>query len=698
MVCRKGSGFEESTLCALSTRCNVRHFPVNCLLFRKLPVQHRISLLEAAGICKKCLSHRKRDAGRAEHCEGQHREDHWMCRTFSDPKGSGIEKRLLPVVKSQPGRLVYRCRTVIHVKSRSDLEAGGYSVQLTTLYDSNQRQSYIRNEVAQRHVLRYVQVPERTVDISSSTPAKTTKLYILDVKPRAAAVGMGPEILSAYGVDGVELTLPEEPGVNELRKKFGKRPGLLTNSNVAQPKAMVDVVVGRDNPHLMPVEVLRSEKDGNDLYVMRNNLSIGEMLCGEMSGTAQKKKGAAGGTRTTSTPKSKQLKAKDPPTASKRPEKAAPVRTPAAASKRPEAAEKRATAGPSGVKSRLRQDSSPALSVAASDSMVSSAEGAASNTPVRDGGRKKSSSREQPLFYAKKSKAREESHTSGTRAASPGEVAQGSGASRSRAVTLEVVTRDIGDITSSEASSRGVSHDSSACSSRAAGSRTGAKSSSSSEDDNSSSEEEDSNSESDRQKIEKAEALITVRLTELIAAQKQLKDANMQIKQQVQEQMEKKEKKDELKKIATERAEKEAADRLAAEAEAAEKAEASKKKLEADQQRDQREEEQKEEKRRRERAEARKRSEEDREARKRLEDDREARKRPEEDRVARKRPEEDREARKRPEAGRAEAREREASWEGRHVRDRRVQDRLGERKEEKLGRPSGPEEAGLGPD
>jgi hypothetical protein len=158
---------------------------------------------------------------------------------------------------------------------------------------------------------------------------------------------------------------------------------------------------------------------------------------------------------------------------------------------------------------------------------------------------------------------------------------------------------------------------------------------------------------------------------------------------------------------------------VAAEAEAAEKAEASRKKLEADRQRDRREEEQKEEKRRRgqaearkrpeddqearkrpegERAEARKRPEEDREARRRLAGDPEARKRPEEDREARKRPEDDREARKRPEAGRAEAREREASWEGRHVRDRRVQDRLGARNEERLGRPSGPEEAGLGPD
>jgi hypothetical protein len=34
------------------------------------------------------------------------------------------------------------------------LEAGGYSVKLTTLYDSNQRQSYIRNEVAKKHVLK----------------------------------------------------------------------------------------------------------------------------------------------------------------------------------------------------------------------------------------------------------------------------------------------------------------------------------------------------------------------------------------------------------------------------------------------------------------------------------------------------------------------------------------------------------------
>jgi hypothetical protein len=100
-----------------------------------------------------------------------------------------------------------------------------------------------------------------------------------------------------------------------------------------------------------------------------------------------------------------------------------------------------------------------------------------------------------------------------------------------------------------------------------------------------------------------------------------------------------------------------------------------------------------------ERAEARKRPEDDRGARKRSEGERaEARKRPEDDREVRKRPEDDRKARKRPEAGRAEAREREASWEGRHVRDRRVQVRLGARKEERLGRPSGPEEAGLGPD
>jgi hypothetical protein len=115
LVRRKGSGLEECTLCALLSRCDERHFLVDCALFRKLPVQHRISLLEAAGICKKCLSHKKRNGGGAERCEGQHKEDHWMCRTFSDPEGERVQRRLLPVVKSQPGRLVYRCRTVIHV-------------------------------------------------------------------------------------------------------------------------------------------------------------------------------------------------------------------------------------------------------------------------------------------------------------------------------------------------------------------------------------------------------------------------------------------------------------------------------------------------------------------------------------------------------------------------------------------------------
>jgi hypothetical protein len=197
LVRRKGSGLEECQLCALLSRCDKRHFPVDCSLYWKLPVQHRVSLLEAAGICKKCLSHKRRDDGGAEHCEGRHEEDHWMCRNFSDPEGDGIQRRLLPVVKSQPGRLVYRCRTVIHVKSKSDMEAGGYSVKLTTLYDSNQRQSYIRDEVAKKHVLRYVRVPERTVDLSPAASAKTTKLFILDLKPRSSARGVEPEILSA---------------------------------------------------------------------------------------------------------------------------------------------------------------------------------------------------------------------------------------------------------------------------------------------------------------------------------------------------------------------------------------------------------------------------------------------------------------------------------------------------------------------
>jgi hypothetical protein len=386
--------------------------------------------------------------------------------------GSRRQRRLLPVVKSQPGRLVYRCRTVIHVKSKSDVEAGEYSVKLTTLYDSNQRQSYIRDEIAKKHVLRYVRVPERTVDISPATSAKTTKLFILDVKPRLSAKGVDPEILSAYGIEGGERTLPEEFGVNELRQKFAKRPGLLTNSNVAQLEAEVDVVVGRDNPRLMLVEVHRSVKDGKDLCILRGSLYLGEMLFGETSGTALNKKGAAGGAKTTSTPKPRQLKAKDQQTASKRPVKAAPVRTLAAASKRPEETEERPTAGPSGVRSSRRQDSSLALSVAASDTMVSSVEGAASSTPVRDGGRKKSSSRGSPLVYAKKSRAREESRTSETSAASPGEVAPGDGSSRSCAVTLEPMARDIGDSSSSRASSRDRSRDSSASSSRAAGSKS----------------------------------------------------------------------------------------------------------------------------------------------------------------------------------------------------------------------------------
>ena len=142
--------------------------------------------------------------------------------------------RLLPVVQHQPGRLVYRCRTVIHVRSRLDMEAGEYNVKLTTLYDSKQHQSYIRDEVAKRHALRYVRVPERTVNLFPAAAEKTTKLYILDVKPRSPAGRAESEVLSCYGIEGGQRTLPEEFGANELRQKFAKRPGRLSNANVAQ--------------------------------------------------------------------------------------------------------------------------------------------------------------------------------------------------------------------------------------------------------------------------------------------------------------------------------------------------------------------------------------------------------------------------------------------------------------------------------
>jgi hypothetical protein len=151
--------------------------------------------------------------------------------------------------------------------------------------------------------------------------------------------------------------------------------------------------------------------------------------------------------------------------------------------------------------------------------------------------------------------------------------------------------------------------------------------------------------------------------------------------------------------------EKQAAKKRAAEAAAAKEEEA-KRELEADRQRveqeEQKQEEQREEKRRREQKETKRRLEEDRRARRRSEDDRETRKRSEEDRENRRRSEDFRGTEGRPEAGRAEAEraedgKEEAGWGGRCVRDRRIQERLGKRKEERPGRSSGPEGAGLEP-
>jgi hypothetical protein len=105
--------------------------------------------------------------------------------------------------------------------------------------------------------------------------------------------------------------------------------------------------------------------------------------------------------------------------------------------------------------------------------------------------------------------------------------------------------------------------------------------------------------------------------------------------------------------------------------------------------------EQEDEKKGREQKETKRRLEESREARKRSED-REARKRSE-DREARRRSEDFRRTEGRAEAGRAEDEKKEAGLGGRCVRDRRMQERLGRRSEERPGPSSGPEGAGLEP-
>ena len=138
LVRRDGSGHREKIPCVLAPRCMKRHLPEDCSLFRELPVQHRVSLLSAARVCRKCLNHSERDSERRRQCEEQGRDAHWLCRSFSDPREGGVAVRLLPEVVPQAGRLVYRCRTVLHVKSRADLGTGNYSAKLTTLYDSNQ--------------------------------------------------------------------------------------------------------------------------------------------------------------------------------------------------------------------------------------------------------------------------------------------------------------------------------------------------------------------------------------------------------------------------------------------------------------------------------------------------------------------------------------------------------------------------------
>jgi hypothetical protein len=123
-----------------------------------------------------------------------------------------------------------------------------------------------------------VRVLERSVEISEHQRVKTTKLFILDVKPRSAAKAAEALMVTTYRVDDVELMAETAPELDLLIHRFSQRPGELSNTSVAQPAGPIHLVIDKDNPAYIRAVIARSAWCGTDLYVMWNDLFPGEML------------------------------------------------------------------------------------------------------------------------------------------------------------------------------------------------------------------------------------------------------------------------------------------------------------------------------------------------------------------------------------------------------------------------------------
>ncbi len=84
---------------------------------------------------------------------------HWLSNNM-DPSLSKLCARV-PLPKGVPlqGRLWYACRMTINAKSKSDLRADQYIIQLQTLFSPAWQQSAILNELALAQAMGYINVP-----------------------------------------------------------------------------------------------------------------------------------------------------------------------------------------------------------------------------------------------------------------------------------------------------------------------------------------------------------------------------------------------------------------------------------------------------------------------------------------------------------------------------------------------------------
>ena len=269
--------------CIIHPYCGEGHIPMKCAAFKRLPLAQREALAEVRGRCTRCYHSVGVGCGVHKSCNPPSKW--WMPVKPAVPE---VPEKFFPKVTTKEGYDSYQCRiTVKLVRPQGEPEHKVNSLHV--LMEVEAEDTVLTSSVVQSAGLETCKVKAKEVYTPLGKKVVSNLMAIFSL----AGVKGEPIAVTAYVIEPTMRTPTKARGLDLLRERFGYPRIRINRQDTMQMEQAVDLRIGKDQDHLLPVWVRDSLHPEDELALCRVLFSPGQVVMGMARQGVKAKKLAA---------------------------------------------------------------------------------------------------------------------------------------------------------------------------------------------------------------------------------------------------------------------------------------------------------------------------------------------------------------------------------------------------------------------